>query len=405
MKLPNFRLPVVFLLVTVAIDALGIGLILPVMPDLIGEVSHRGLSGAAMWGGVLATVYAAMQFLFAPFLGTLSDAIGRRPVLLSTLGLMVIDYVVMAYTNSLPVLLIARTIGGFAAATHSTAFAAMADLSPPEKRTQSFGLIGAAFGLGFVLGPTIGGLLGEFGTRAPFWLAAALAAANTILGFWAFPETNPPENRRRFHWSEANPFGAFRALSRMPGIKRGLTILFLYHVAFAVYPAVWAFFGHARFGWGASIIGISLGIFGISYAAVQAGIIRLLLRWFGEAGTALFGLVCAGVAFALIPFIEDGTLVLALTPIAAMGGTLGPAVQGMMSRSLTPDRQGALQGVLTSTAALASVVSPLIMTSVFAAFTAPGRDAFPGAPFLVSLALIVAATALLLTRDPRPSMA
>lgn len=399
------RLPVVFLLVTVAIDALGIGLILPVMPDLVGEVSHRGLSGAAMWGGVLATVYAMMQFLFAPFLGTLSDAVGRRWVLLSTLSLMAVDYVVMAVTHSLPILLLARTIGGFAAATHSTAFAAMADLTPPEKRAASFGLIGAAFGLGFVLGPTIGGLLGEFGPRAPFWLAAALAAANTVLGLWAFPETNPPENRRPFRWREANPFGAFRALSKLPGVRRGLIILFLYHVAFAVYPAVWAFFGHARFGWSAAVIGISLGIFGISYAAVQAGVIRLLLRWFGEAGTATIGLVCAGVAFALIPFVEDGMLVLALTPIAAMGGTLGPAMQGMMSASLSDDRQGALQGVLTSTAALASVVSPLVMTSVFSAYTAPGRETFPGAPFLVSLALVVAALALLLTRQPRAALA
>lgn len=405
MKLPALRLPVVFLLITVAIDAMGIGLILPVMPDLIGEVSHRGLSGAAMWGGVLATVYAMMQFLFAPFLGTLSDAVGRRRVLLVTLGLMVIDYVVMAMTDNLTVLLIARIIGGFAAATHSTAFAAMADLSPPDKRTQSFGLIGAAFGLGFVLGPTIGGLLGEFGTRAPFWLAGGLAAANTLLGLWAFPETHPEENRRAFNWREANPFGAFRAMSKMPGIKRGLSIMFLYHVAFAVYPAVWAFFGHARFGWGSAIIGISLGIFGLSYAAVQAGIIRLLLRWFGEGGTALFGLLCAALAFALIPFIDHGMTVLALTPIAAMGGTLGPAMQGMMSRSLTPDRQGALQGVLSSTAALASVVSPLLMTSVFSAYTAPGRDPFPGAPFLVSLALVLMALMLFLGGRPRPAAA
>ncbi|GAA4225473.1 DHA1 family tetracycline resistance protein-like MFS transporter [Sagittula marina] len=399
MALPKLQLPVVFLLVTVAIDAMGIGLILPVMPDLISEVSHRGLSGAAVWGGVLATAYAMMQFLFAPFLGALSDAVGRRRILLATLGLMVVDYVVMAMTNDLTVLLIARIIGGFAAATHSTAFAAMADLSPPEKRTQSFGLIGAAFGLGFVLGPTIGGLLGEFGTRAPFWLAGALAAANTLLGLAAFPETHKQENRRPFNLREANPFGAFKALSRMPGITRGMSIMFLYHVAFAVYPAVWSFFGHARFGWSASIIGISLGIFGLSYAAVQAGIIRLLLRWFGEGGTAVFGLLCAGTAFALIPFIDNGMTVLALTPVAAMGGTLGPAMQGMMSRSLTPDRQGALQGVLSSTAALASVVSPLIMTSVFAAYTAPGRDPFPGAPFLVSLALIFVALGLFLTRE------
>jgi MFS transporter, DHA1 family, tetracycline resistance protein len=400
------RLPVLFLLITVAIDAMGIGLILPVMPDLIEEVSGRGLSGAALWGGVLGTVFAAMQFLFAPLLGALSDTYGRKPILLGTLALMVVDYAVMGMTHSLVVLLIARIIGGFASATHSTAFAAMADLSPPEKRSAAFGLIGAAFGLGFVLGPTIGGLLGEFGTRAPFWAAAVLAALNTILGLLAFPETIKPENRRRFRLREANPFSAFLIMTRVPGIRRGLAIMFLYHVAFAVYPSVWAFFGHAQFGWSSAIIGTTLGAFGLSFAFVQAGVIRLLLRRFGESGTVVFGLLCAAIAYALIPFLDNTRTVLALIPLAALGGTFGPAMQGMMSQSLGDDRQGALQGLLTSTAALAAAVSPIMMTSVFAAFTAPERaDPFPGAPFLVSLGLIVVALTLFLTRAPRHAVA
>ena len=398
------KLPLIFLLTTVAIDAMGIGLILPVMPDLITEISGRGLSGAAVWGGVLATSFAAMQFLFAPFLGALSDCYGRRPILLGTLLLMVVDYAVMGLTHSLVVLLIARLIGGFAAATQSTAFAAMADLSPPEKRASSFGLIGAAFGLGFVLGPSIGGVLGEFGTRAPFWAAAVLSALNALLGLLAFPETAAPEDRQPFRWSEANPFGAFKLVATVPGIRLGLAIMFLYHVAFAVYPSVWSFFGQAQFGWGPALIGISLGIFGLSFAAVQAGVIRVMLKYFDESGAVVFGLSCCALAFAIIPFLENGSTALMLVPIAALGGTFGPAMTGMMSQSLTRNRQGALQGVLSSTAALATIVSPMMMTAVFAYATAPERTSpMPGAPFLVSLALVLIGLTLFLTR-PKPEM-
>lgn len=393
------RLPVLFLLLTVMVDSMGIGLILPVLPDLITEVSGQDLSRAALWGGVLSTVYAFMQFLCAPLLGALSDTYGRRPVLLITLAIMVVDYVVLAVAGTLWLLVLARLVGGIAAATQSAASAAMADLSSPGERAQGFGLIGAAFGIGFVLGPTLGGLLGEFGSRAPFWAAGALATLNLLIGLAFFPETVTPENRRRFDIRAANPLGAFRALARLPGLQRSLAILFLYHLAFAVYPSVWAFFTQARFGWSAGMTGLSLGLFGISMAVVQGWLIRPVLARLGERGTAVYGLVFSALGLAAIGLVTSGTLALCLVPLTALGAVFAPALQALMSQRVGPDRQGLLQGVLGSTAAVAMVIAPMIMTTVFSVFTAPGRTTpFPGAPFILSLGLVLLALALFVSR-------
>ncbi|CUH75164.1 MFS transporter [Tropicibacter naphthalenivorans] len=395
------RLPVIFLMMTVAIDAMGIGLIIPVMPDLIQEVSGGGLSTAALWGGVLATIFAVMQFLCAPFLGHLSDIYGRRPVLLITLAVVVVDYMVMGLAGTLALLVIARALGGAATATQSTASAAMADLHPPDQRAHGFGLIGAAFGLGFVIGPLFGGLLAELGTRAPFWAAAGLCALNWLLGLLVFPET-VTEKTRAFSLSRANPFGAFYALSKLPGLTQSLLTIFLYHLSFAVYPLVWAYFGTARFGWTPGLIGVSLGVFGVSMAVVQAGLIRLLIRRMGEAGTALFGLIFLAIAFTATAFVPTGAIALALIPLAALGGTFGPAVSAMLSQRIGAKRQGELQGVLSATAAVAMIVAPLLMTTTFAWFTAPERAApFAGAPFVLALGLTLIALALFLTRPDR----
>ncbi len=400
------RLPMLFLMLTVMIDSMGIGLIVPVMPDLLKEVSGEGISGAALWGGVLSSLFAVMQFLCAPFLGALSDTYGRRPILLGTLVIIVIDYVVMATTMSLLVLILARMAGGMASATQSAASAAMADLTTPEKRAQGFGLIGAAFGLGFVLGPLMGGFLGEWGSRAPFWAAAGLAALNILLGLLVFPETTTKETRRPFRWSEANPFGAFRALSQLPGVGRGLAIYFLYNLAFAVYPSIWSFFGEARFGWGPSMIGLSLGLFGLSMAVVQGALIQPMIQRLGQPGTVVFGLSFAALAFFAIPLVPWSVAVLVLTPLAAVGGAFAPALTALMSETFGPQRQGALQGLLTSTAAIAMVISPLLMTRVFASFTAAERAVpFPGAPFILSFALAMAALVLFLTRERETAVA
>ncbi|WP_291735607.1 MFS transporter, partial [Leisingera sp. F5] len=220
------------------IDAMGIGLIMPVMPGLITEVQGGSLAQAAVWGGVLSTVFAVMQFLFSPILGSLSDAVGRRPVLLVSLFVMALDYLIMALAGTMWLLLLGRVLGGITAATHSTAGAYIADISPAEKKAANFGLLGAAFGAGFVLGPLTGGLLGELGTRAPFYAAAVLVLANFALGWFVMGETVQDKNRRPFEWRRANPFGAFRAVARIPGIKPLLWVYFLYSVAIYVYPAI-----------------------------------------------------------------------------------------------------------------------------------------------------------------------
>ncbi|MCL4165170.1 UNVERIFIED_CONTAM: hypothetical protein GTU68_044114, partial [Idotea baltica] len=244
------------------IDAMGIGLIIPVMPDLITELGGGTLAQAAIWGGILSTTFAVMQFLFGPVMGGLSDRYGRRPVLLLALIVMALDYVLMAVAGTIWLLLFGRIIGGITAATQSTASAYMADISAPHERAARFGLVGAAFGAGFVLGPLLGGLLAEYGTRAPFWLAAILAASNAVFGWVVLKETVTDKNRRLFKLSRANPLGALRQLGRLPGATQLLLVYFIYHIGFAVYPAVWPYFGRERFEWTPATIGLSLALFG-----------------------------------------------------------------------------------------------------------------------------------------------
>ena len=394
---PGGRLALVFILVTLAIDSMGIGLILPVMPDLIGEVSGGTLADAALWGGVLATSYAVMQFLFGPVLGNLSDRYGRRPILLIALAVMALDYVVMALTQSIWLLLAARVVGGIAAAQQATARAFIADISTPEQKAARFGLVGAAFGMGFVLGPLLGGLLGELGTRAPFWAAAALALANLILGALVLPETVTDRIRRPFRWARANPFGALAHVGRLPGVGRLLIVYFLYEFAFIVYPAIWAFFTQARFGWQPATIGLSLALFGIAIGAVQGGLIRLILRALGEQGAVFYGLAFNFCAFLAMALVQAGWMGLALIPMTALGAVVTPALQSMMSARAGADGQGELQGVVASTRSVAMILSPLVMTGVFFACTREGAAIwFPGAPFLLSMALMVVCAAVYL---------
>ena len=392
------RLPLIFVIATTVIDSMGIGLILPVMPALLREVSNIPLADAALYGGVLVTAFAFMQFLFGPIIGSLSDRYGRRPVMLISLLVMALDYIVMAMAGAFWVLLVGRMVGGVAAATQSTAAAFMADISKPEEKAARFGMIGAAFGMGFVFGPLLGGLLAEFGTRAPFYAAAALAATNLVFGYFVMPETLKPENRRPLTLARANPLGAFKNVSATPQLRRLLWLFFLYQVAFMVYPAIWAFFTEARFGWSPRMIGISLGAFGIAMAIVQGGLIRLILKWFGDRGTIIYGLAFNFFAFLVLAFVESGTLAIIFIPLTALGAVVTPAVQGMMSRATSDNSQGELQGVLSSTAALATIISPLIMTQIFATFAREDASYYlPGAPFLVSMSLMVVCAFVFLT--------
>jgi DHA1 family tetracycline resistance protein-like MFS transporter len=385
------RLPFVFILITLLLDAMSIGLILPVMPRLIEEVTGNPLAHAALWGGLLTTAFAVMQFLFGPVIGGLSDRFGRRPVLLVSTGVMALDYVVMALAGSIWLLFLGRLVGGITAATHATAAAYISDASPPEKKAANFGLIGAAFGIGFILGPVIGGLLAEWGTRAPFWAAAALAGANFVFGLMVLPETLRPENRRPFRAARANPFGALRAIGRLPGLKAPLTVYAMYEFAQIAYPAIWAYYGAARFGWSPGTIGLSLAIFGIGFAIMQGGLIRLFLPRLGNWGTVGFGIGANLIIFVTLAFIEDGRLALMLTPFTALGACVVPPLQGIMAARVPADAQGELQGLVQSLRALALIAGPATFTAIFFAFAAPGADPFlPGAPFLLSAAIMVA---------------
>lgn len=396
------RLPVLFIMITVMIDAMGIGLILPVMPDLIRETTGGNLAQAAVWGGILATAFAAMQFLFGPVLGALSDRFGRRPVLLISLVVMAADYLVMALAGSIWLLLIGRLVGGITAATHATAAAYMADISAPQEKSRNFGLIGAAFGVGFVLGPVMGGLLAEWGTRAPFVAAALLALVNAAFGWWVLRETVTDAIRRPFTWRRANPFGAIRAVSRLAGVGGLLWVYFLYHFATVVYPAIWAYFTAARFGWSPGLIGVSLAVYGLSLAVVQGLLVAPVIRWLGEVRTVLFGLLIEVVALVILGFISSGVLLLVLIPVTALGAIGLPALQGILSRAVADNAQGELQGVLTSLTAVAMVLAPVVMTQTFASFTREGTALYlPGAPFLLA-AVIMALATLIYLRLTRP---
>jgi len=381
------------------LDAMGIGLILPVMPDLIAEVEGGTIGTAAVWGGILATTFAVMQFIFGPILGSLSDRYGRRPVLLVSLLVMSIDYLIMAIAGSVWLLFVTRVIGGITAATMSTASAFIADISSPEEKSANFGLIGAAFGTGFVLGPIVGGLLGEFGTRAPFYAAAALGLINLAFGYYVLPETVTDRIRRPFSMRRANPFGAFKAIGKLEGVRRLILVVFLYEFAFIVYPATWAYFGKEAFGWSPGIVGGTLAMFGIGMALVQGVLIRPVLKRLGERGTIIYGICFNFLAFFLLSTVGIGWVVFILTPITAFGAVVTPALQGLLSKSAGDDQQGELQGVIASAKSMAMIFSPLVMTQVFYAFTNETGTYFPGAAFALSGALMILCMMVFLGRN------
>lgn len=393
------RLPITFILITVVLDSMGIGLIIPVMPDLIQEVEGADLAAAAVWGGILSTIFAAMQFLFGPTIGSISDRFGRRSVLLISLLVMVFDYLLMAVAGTMAVLIFARIIGGITAATQSTAAAFMADISEPEEKAANFGLLGAAFGVGFILGPLLGGVMADYGTRAPFYAAAALAAANLIFGYFVLPETVTDAIRRPFDWRRANPLGALRHLNQIAGISRLLLISFIDRIAFFVYPGVWSYFVIAQFNWGPRMIGFSLAIFGIGIALAQGVLMRPILSRIGERNAVVLGFSANVLAYFLLAFMTNGIIALCLTPLAAIGSIADPALKGIMSQRATDNQQGELQGVLTSIVAVATVIAPLAVTQTFWYFTKDDAPVyFPGAPFLLSGALTLLCIMLFVTR-------
>ncbi len=398
------KLPLFFVLATVAIDAIGIGIIIPVMPDLILEVGGGTLGSAAVWGGVLASVFAVMQLLFGPTIGNLSDRYGRRPVLLISLFFMGIDYLVMGVAHTIWLLFVGRVIGGLTASTQPTVAAYIADISEPDEKAQNFGLIGAAFGIGFVLGPLFGAAFAEFGTRAPFYAAAAFSLGNMVFGWFVLPETVTDEIRRPFNWRRANPLGGLIHVGRLPGLKLLLAIMFFFQVAFTVYPAIWSFYTLERFGWEPWMIGVTLAVYGVAIAFVQGWLIRVVLRYMSERQAVLFGLGFEMVGFLGYGFITETWQVFVLIPLGSLGAIALPALQGIMSRTALDNQQGELQGVLTGVVSLAMIISPLIMTLIFREFVKDGSSFYlPGAPFLLAFLLTLLCFGLMCLTPKRAS--
>ena len=385
-----------FIFVTILIDVIGIGVIIPVLPALIEQLTGEGVSQASRYAGWLSFAYAAAQFFFAPVMGGLSDRYGRRPVLLASLLGLGCDYIFLALAPSLAWLFVGRVIAGITGASFTTATAYIADVSTPEKRAQNFGLVGAAFGLGFIIGPVLGGLFAHFGPRVPFVVAAALSLCNFLYGFFVVPESLAVEQRRPFEWARANAVASLVRLGQYPKILGLVVALVLLYLAGSATQSVWTFYTILKFKWDEGMIGWSLGAVGLGALIVQGGLVRVLLPKLGTARATLLGLAFYMVGFVLFAFASQGWMMFAVTAVYALGGLAGPALQGSISGQVPPNEQGELQGALTSLISATGVVGPLFMTSLFAYFTRPRAPLyFPGMPFLVGagltgLALLVA---------------
>lgn len=383
---------VAFILVTVLLNSVGFGIVMPVLPELIVDVTGDPLHDAARHAGWLAFVYALMQFFCAPLAGNLSDRFGRRPVLLVSLFVFGLDYLIMGFAPTLAWLYVGRLVAGMSATSFAIANACVADLFPPEKRAQNFGLMGAAFGVGFILGPVVGGFLGEFGPRTPFFATAAIAFANVAFGWLAVPETLAPEHRRPFRAARANPLGAFRQMARAPLVIGILGAYFLYMTAQNSLPVTWAFFSMERYGWGPREVGVSLGAVGVCMLVVQGFVIRRAIPAWGPERCASAGLALAGVSLLGYALLSPAGWMLYVWIVVGSGaGLVMPALTGVMSRHVTSDAQGELQGAIGSVASATSVVSPPVMTQLFAWFTSPAAPVyFPGAAFALAGVLVFA---------------
>lgn len=402
----NSKLPIFVIFTTVVLDSMGIGIIIPVMPALFAEVTGtEKISDIAIWGGLLASTFALMQFIFGPILGALSDRYGRKPILLLALFVMAAYYLLMGFAQTLWLLFLGRLIGGITAATHATANAYMADISSPEEKAARFGMLGAGFGLGFVLGPLIGGLLGEWGPRAPFFAAAMLAAANGVLCYFVLEESLKTKNRREFMWYRANPIGAILDLRKFEGIYSLLLVFLLFTIGTSIYAAIWPFFTVERFSWSPGMIGISLTIYGVCFAIVQGVLVRPAIKIWGEKKTIIIGFCFEFSAMVTFAFLTDGKILIILIPLASLGVLAQPAIQAILSKSVGDDRQGAIQGVASSLNAIAMVITPITMTWILAVFSdKTAKYYFPGMPFLFSALMVLLCLFIISRRKPASTL-
>lgn len=406
MQKPPSRHAILFVLITVFLDMVGFGIVIPVLPRLIEEVGDMSLAEASLVGGWMYFAYSIGQFAFGPLMGNLSDRFGRRPLLLLAILGLGVDYVLQAWAPTLAWLYLGRIISGVCGASWIIANAYIADITAPEERARYFGMMGAAFGLGFVLGPAIGGLLGEFGPRVPFYAAAAISGINLIYGWFVLPETLTAENRRPFDWRRANPFGAFRVFQSYHGVVPMCMILFIFFFFASAYQAIWAYWGMARFNWSPAMVGLTLAIFGIITAAVQGGLTGPLVKRFGEYRVALAGLIFSAIG-ALGYGLADGLLIVVIMMVIhAPEGFVMPMLQAMMTKAVPENAQGELQGGMSALVNVASLAGTVFFSQIFGFFLSPSAPfQSPSVGFFVAAAGL-AGTVLLyraLIRPPVPA--
>jgi MFS transporter, DHA1 family, tetracycline resistance protein len=388
-----------FIFITVLVDVIGFGIIIPVMPALIQELIGGDISAASEYGGWMMFAYAIMQFVCAPILGNLSDRYGRRPILLFSLLGFGIDYIFLALAPSIGWLFVGRIIAGITGASFSTASAYVADISAPDKRAQNFGMIGAAFGLGFIIGPLIGGLLGQFGPRVPFVAAAVLTLMNWLYGYFVLPESLPVEKRRPFEWKRANPIGSLMQLRKYPTISGLVISLTLVYIAAHAVQSTWSYYGIGKLDWDEKMVGYSLAFVGFMIALVQGGLIRLVIPKLGQERSLYVGLFLYSFGMVLFAFASTTWMMFLFTFVYCLGGIAGPSIQGIISSHVPPNEQGELQGALTSLMSATSIFGPPLMTGLFARFTRPSASIhFPGAPFMMG-AILLLISALLAYRS------
>jgi MFS transporter, DHA1 family, tetracycline resistance protein len=380
----------IFIFITLLIDVIGLGIIIPVIPQLIRGMTDGTVSTASRYGGLLMFAYAAMQFLFSPILGGLSDQYGRRPVLLASLFGFGIDYIFLAFAPTIGWLFLGRLLAGITGASFTTGSAYIADISTPENRAQNFGLIGAAFGLGFIIGPVLGGIFGEIDPKLPFFVAAGLSLANWLYGYFILPESLSKENRRPFDWKRANPIGSLVNLKRYPVIMGLVASLILIYIAGHATQGTWSYFTIERFGWTPKEVGYSLAFVGLTVAIVQGGLTRILIPKLGQQNAVYVGLSFYALGFMLFAFANQGWMMYAFMIPYALGGLAGPAIQGIISGQVPANEQGELQGSLTSLMSITTIVGPLMMSNLFGYFTSKAAPIyFPGAAFMMGSILTI----------------